>query len=210
MTDFRLALRQLRKSPAFTTLAVFSLALGIGANTAIFSLVNDFLLRALPVRNPAEFVLFRLTEGVRGRLSRAGENNGSIDPVTGRSSSMSFSVLMFERCRGQHAALSEIFAFASFSQVNILVDGQPERAATACLVCLDDAVRPVRNRSRYLWPLRIAPGGRRASRLMAARVSVSGSLTGEVPRLGQRSVSRNVLKSASAAVMVFAGPVILM
>ena len=134
MTDFRLALRQLRKSPAFTAVAVLSLAVGIGANTAIFTLVNDFLLRSLPVRSPGELVLFRVTEGVRGRLSRGGENNGSIDPVTGRSSSTSFSLLMFERFRAQHAALSEIFAFAPFSQVNILVDGQPEVAATAQLV----------------------------------------------------------------------------
>jgi predicted permease len=104
MNDLTLAVRQLRKSPAFTAVAVLSLALGIGANTAIFSLVNDFLLRSLPVRHPEELVLFRLTEGVRGRLSRGGENNGSIDPATGRGSSTSFSLLIFDRFRAQRSA----------------------------------------------------------------------------------------------------------
>jgi len=134
MNDLKLALRQLWKSPGFTAVAVLSLALGIGANTAIFSLVNEFLLRSLPVRNPEELVLFRLTEGVRGRLSRGVENNGSLDPMTGRSSSTSFSLLTFERFRMQHSALSEIFAFAPFSQVNVLVDGQPELNVSAQLV----------------------------------------------------------------------------
>ena len=50
--DFRLALRALRATPLVTTVVIGSLALAIGANTAIFSLVNSLLLRALPVREP--------------------------------------------------------------------------------------------------------------------------------------------------------------
>jgi predicted permease len=53
MTDLRFALRQLRKSPGFTLLAVITLMLGIGLNTAIFSLINDLFLRGLPFREPA-------------------------------------------------------------------------------------------------------------------------------------------------------------
>ena len=52
--DIRYGLRQLRKSPGFTAVAVLSLALGIGVNTAIFSLINGMLYKSLPVRNPHE------------------------------------------------------------------------------------------------------------------------------------------------------------
>src|SRR6202043_2626022 len=56
MTDLRFAIRQLLKSPAFTLLAVITLALGIGLNTAIFSLINDLFLRGLPFRDPARLL----------------------------------------------------------------------------------------------------------------------------------------------------------
>jgi predicted permease len=70
LQDLRYAVRTLRKAPLFTSVAVLSLALGIGANSAIFSLVNQLILQLLPVRDPEQLVL------LTARGQHYGSNNG--------------------------------------------------------------------------------------------------------------------------------------
>ena len=96
--DFRYAARMLRKSPGFALVAVLTLALGIGANAAMFSVMNAMLLRALPVRNPQQLVEFV-------RLARDGAMMTNLPyPV-------------FEYLRKDSTVLSGIFAFTSDTRV---------------------------------------------------------------------------------------------
>ena len=125
--DLRYGVRMLLKAKSFTAVAVLSLALGIGANTALFSLIDAVLLKVLPVKKPSELVLFNWLSGPRGMAHRT-DGSTSDDPATGMRTSTSFSFLTFERFRDHNEMLSGVFAFAPFEQLNVNVDGVAEVA----------------------------------------------------------------------------------
>jgi predicted permease len=137
MGTVRSAFRHLAGAPGFTAIAILSLTLGIGPATAIFSVIDELLLRSLPVAKPEELVLLRVQHGVRGRMSQAGEGQGGIDPATGREVGTPMSRAIFERLRDAPAPVAHVFASASFSRVSVIADGVPESTVSAQYVSGD-------------------------------------------------------------------------
>src|ERR1700691_933194 len=72
LSDLRFALRQILRSPGFAITAIITLALAIGANSAIFTLLNQALLRALPVKDPSQLVVLSFSGSVEGHIDSEG------------------------------------------------------------------------------------------------------------------------------------------
>ena len=125
-TYLRYAIRLLLNTPGLTAVAVLSLALGIGANTALFSVVDALLLRMLPVKDPERLVSRRPTAP---REFRPGNytGNSSRDPLTGQRRMTLFPYQSFQRMREQPSALSDIFAFGGVS-LDVNADGRADVA----------------------------------------------------------------------------------
>jgi len=116
LRDLRFGLRSLRQSPGFALTAILTLALGIGANTAVFSVMNAVLLKSLPVAAPDRLVYLHTSNPPRG--------TGTVD------SNETFSYPVYDALRKQSRGLSQVMAYVplSGSKVAVRYGAQPEEA----------------------------------------------------------------------------------
>ena len=128
LKDLKFAIRLLIRSKAWTAMVVLSLALGIGANTALFSAVNGLALRTLPVDDPHSLV--RLRHVGRNEMSQNVSEYGAVDRPGGVPVGTTFSYPMYRELHAANQTLVDLVAGAPASQVNVVVDGNADIATS--------------------------------------------------------------------------------
>ena len=125
LQDIQFGLRMLRKSPGFATVAILTLALGIGANTAIFSLMDAVMLRALPVENPSQLMLLkwsaRNAPNIHGYMN-SGDCPLNVMPGAANPYGCSFSEPIFREI-AQANIFAATTAFANSGRLNLTGNG---------------------------------------------------------------------------------------
>jgi predicted permease len=131
-SDFRYVLRVLRKSPGFTSVAILSLAMGIGANTAMFSVVKTLLLTPLPVDAPEELSLVTWAREGEFSISQIG-STGYTDPTSGTRYRSNFSFPAYRALLEVAGNEARLFAFAFLRGVSVALGDQPAFLAGGAL-----------------------------------------------------------------------------
>jgi predicted permease len=127
LKDLRHAVRVLLHAKGWTAVVLLSLALGIGANTAIFSAVNGLLIKQIPVRDPESLV--RLRWGGRNDMVTNSSDYGfSNVGADGRNIRATFSYPMYQQFVADNKTMSDLIACAPYGRVNVVVDGRAELA----------------------------------------------------------------------------------
>lgn len=127
--DLRYGARMLLHAKGWTAVVVVSLALGIGANTAIFSAINGLLLKTIPVSEPDSLVRLRFVG--RNQMATNSSDYGFTQPDTaGQQVRTTFSYPMYQQFLKDNQTMSDLFACAPGGRVNVVVNGQAEIATS--------------------------------------------------------------------------------
>ena len=126
--DLRHAVRVLLQSKGWTAVVLLSLALGIGANTALFSAINSQMLRKIPVSDPDGLVRLRWF-GDSDMATNRSEYGSTATGPNGERTAATFSFRTFEQLRDSNETMSEVFVCAPYGRVNVVVDGEADIAS---------------------------------------------------------------------------------
>ena len=195
--DVRYGARQVRRAPVFTLIAVLSLAIGIGAGTAVFSLADAAILRTMAVRDPSAL---RIIEWTSGPVFPFSSLNGYARQNAAGLGSTSFSLAAYQSFHADAARYVDVLGFADLYQVNASIDGRSELATAhavsgnyfdvlgvapavgRALGAIDDArdADPALVISHRLWKSRFGGDPGAVGRIVAVN-SVSFTVVGVLP-----------------------------